>query len=78
MLTENALMEAVFKYNHRRGVQKTSLHAFQYTFARKYLADCQGNAFMLLIIFVIFGALFAFSTFPHSYSTVAGGLEVMS
>lgn len=47
MLTENALREAIFKYNRRRGVQKTSLHAFRHTFARKYLVDCQGDAFTL-------------------------------
>lgn len=47
MLTENALREAIFKYNHRRGVQKTSIHAFRHTFARKFLVDCQGDAFTL-------------------------------
>lgn len=47
MLTENALREAIYKYNHRRGIQKTSLHAFRHTFARKYLVDCRGDAFTL-------------------------------
>lgn len=47
MLTENALREAIFKYNRRRGVHKTSIHAFRHTFARKYLVDCQGDAFTL-------------------------------
>lgn len=47
MLTENALREAIYKYNHHRGIQKTSLHAFRHTFARKYLVDCRGDAFTL-------------------------------
>ena len=47
MLTENALRESVYKYNHKHGVQKTSIHAFRHTFARKFLVDCQGDAFTL-------------------------------
>ena len=47
MLTENALREAILKYNHRRGVRKTSIHSFRHTFARKFLVDCQGDAFTL-------------------------------
>ena len=47
MLTENALREAIYKYNHKRGVQKTSLHAFRHTFSRKFLVDCRGDAFTL-------------------------------
>ena len=47
MLTENALREAIYKYNHKRGVQKTSLHAFRHTFSRKFLVDCHGDAFTL-------------------------------
>lgn len=47
MLTENALRLAVAHYNKSRGVQKTSLHLFRHTFARKYLVDCGGNAFTL-------------------------------
>lgn len=47
MLTENALRLAVSRYNRRRGVQKTSIHMFRHTFARKYLLDCGGNAFTL-------------------------------
>nr|MBQ8253020.1 tyrosine-type recombinase/integrase [Lachnospiraceae bacterium] len=31
----------------RRGVQKTSIHLFRHTFARKYLIDCGGDAFTL-------------------------------
>ena len=47
MLTENALRLAIARYNQRRGVQKTSIHLFRHTFARKYLVDCGGNAFTL-------------------------------
>ena len=47
MLTENALRLAVAHYNKSRGVQKTSLHLFRHTFAKKYLIDCGGNAFTL-------------------------------
>jgi integrase/recombinase XerD len=46
-MTEEALREAIHRYNHRRGVQKTSIHAFRHTFARKYLVDCGGDAFTL-------------------------------
>lgn len=47
MLSENALRLAIAKYNHSRGVQKTSIHLFRHTFARKYLIDCGGDAFVL-------------------------------
>ena len=47
MLSENALRLAIARYNQRRGVQKTSIHLFRHTFARKYLVDCGGNAFTL-------------------------------
>lgn len=47
MLTENALRLAIMHYNHSRGVEKTSIHLFRHTFARKYLVDCGGNAFTL-------------------------------
>lgn len=46
-LTENALRLAIARYNTRRGVQKTSIHLFRHTFARKYLVDCGGDAFTL-------------------------------
>lgn len=39
MLTENALRLAITHYNHSRGVEKTSIHLFRHTFARKYLVD---------------------------------------
>ena len=47
MLTEGGLRKAVIMYNHSRGIQQTSIHAFRHTFARKYLLDCGGNAFTL-------------------------------
>ena len=43
----NALNESIARYNTRRGVSKTSIHMFRHTFARKYLVDCGGDAFML-------------------------------
>lgn len=46
-LSENALRQAIFKYNKSRGVSRTSIHAFRHTFARKYLVDCGGDAFSL-------------------------------
>ncbi len=46
-LTENGLRCSVALYNTKRGVQKTSIHLFRHTFARKYLVDCGGNAFTL-------------------------------
>ncbi len=46
-LTENGLRCSIAKYNKRRGITKTSIHAFRHTFARKYLVDCGGNAFTL-------------------------------
>ena len=36
MLSENALRLAIAHYNRSRGVQKTSIHLFRHTFARKY------------------------------------------
>ena len=47
MLSENALRLAVARYNKSRGVQKTGIHLFRHTFAKKYLQDCGGNAFTL-------------------------------
>lgn len=46
-LTENALRCSIAKYNRRRGINKTSIHLFRHTFARKYLVDCGGDAFTL-------------------------------
>ena len=47
MLTGDGLRLAIVHYNRSRGVQKTSIHLFRHTFARKYLVDCGGNAFTL-------------------------------
>lgn len=47
MLSENALRLAIAHYNRSRGVEKTSIHLFRHTFARKYLVDCGGDAFIL-------------------------------
>lgn len=46
-LTENGLRQSIARYNTRRGIQKTSIHLFRHTFARKYLIDCGGDAFTL-------------------------------
>lgn len=46
-LKENALRFAIVKYNTSRGVERTSIHAFRRTFARKDLVDCGGDAFTL-------------------------------
>ena len=46
-LTENGLRQSIARYNTRRGVQKTSIHLFRHTIARKYLIDCGGDAFTL-------------------------------
>ena len=47
LLTENALRLAIVRYSTARGVERTSIHAFRHTFARKYLVDCGGDAFSL-------------------------------
>ena len=47
MLSENALRLSIAKYNRSRGVERTSIHCFRHTFARKYLIDCGGDAFTL-------------------------------
>lgn len=46
-MSENCLVSAIQRYNRSRGVTKTSIHLFRHTFARKYLLDCGGNAFVL-------------------------------
>ena len=46
-LSENGLRLAIARYNQNRGVQKTSLHMFRHSFARKFLVDCGGDAFTL-------------------------------
>lgn len=47
MLSMNGLRLAVARHNQSRGVEKTSAHLYRHTFARKYLVDCGGDAFML-------------------------------
>ena len=47
MLSETALRQSISRYNRRRGIEKTSIHMFRHTFARKYLVDCGGDAFTL-------------------------------
>lgn len=46
-LSENALRLSIGRFNNSRGVKKTSIHLYRHTFARKYLVDCGGDAFML-------------------------------
>ncbi|MBR2882654.1 MAG: tyrosine-type recombinase/integrase [Prevotella sp.] len=46
-LTESALRQGIARYNQSRGLSKTGTHLFRHTFARKYLMDCDGNAFTL-------------------------------
>lgn len=47
ILSMNGLRLAVARHNQSRGVEKTSVHLYRHTFARKYLVDCGGDAFML-------------------------------
>lgn len=46
-LTYPTLRKSLIKYNHSRGVMKTSIHLFRHTFAKKFILDCGGNAFTL-------------------------------
>lgn len=46
-MSEDCLRNAIRRYNERRGVKKTGIHAFRHTFARMYLVDCGGNALKL-------------------------------
>ena len=46
-LSESALRQSIVKYNRKRGIERTSIHAFRHTFARKFLIDCGGDAFTL-------------------------------
>lgn len=46
-LTETALRHTIMRYNHARGVEKTSIHMFRHTFARMYLVECGGDALKL-------------------------------
>jgi integrase/recombinase XerD len=44
--TRNGLYKAIASYNKSRGVEKTSLHLFRHTFAKKWIMD-GGDAFSL-------------------------------
>ena len=45
-LTNNALRNSIQKYNSRRGVARTSIHAFRHTFAKKWVLN-GGDIFRL-------------------------------
>lgn len=45
-LSENGLKLAIFKYNKKRGVSKTSIHLFRHTFAKKWILN-GGDVFRL-------------------------------
>lgn len=46
-MTSAALRHVIVRYNTKRGVKKTSIHAFRHTFARMYLVECGGDALKL-------------------------------
>lgn len=52
-LTENALRLAIVKYNTSRGVERTSIHAFRHTFARKYYSSCDCIEFLNYYLIII-------------------------
>jgi integrase/recombinase XerD len=45
-MTRNAMQHAIARYNKKRGVEKTSVHAFRHTFAKHYITS-GGDAFKL-------------------------------
>jgi integrase/recombinase XerD len=45
-LTEAGMRIAIRKYNHKRGVMKTSVHLFRHTFAKKWILN-GGDVFRL-------------------------------
>lgn len=45
-MTRNAMQHAIARYNKKRGVEKTSIHAFRHTFAKHYITS-GGDAFKL-------------------------------
>ncbi|WP_102029190.1 tyrosine-type recombinase/integrase [Salirhabdus sp. Marseille-P4669] len=45
-LTRNSVQHAIARYNKKRGVEKTSIHAFRHTFAKHYVTS-GGDAFKL-------------------------------
>lgn len=45
-MTLNSLGNAVWNYNHSRGVEKTSMHLFRHTYAKLYI-QAGGDSFRL-------------------------------
>ncbi|WP_051827402.1 tyrosine-type recombinase/integrase [Metabacillus indicus] len=45
-MTRNSMQHAISRYNKKRNVQKTSIHAFRHTFAKHYITS-GGDAFKL-------------------------------
>ena len=45
-LTDKGMQTAIFRYNHRRGVDKTSIHIFRHTFAKTWVMN-GGDIFRL-------------------------------
>lgn len=45
-MTRNSMQHAIARYNKKRGVEKTSIHAFRHTFAKHYVTS-GGDAFKL-------------------------------
>lgn len=45
-MTRNSIQHAISRFNKKRGVEKTSIHAFRHTFAKNYITS-GGNAFKL-------------------------------
>lgn len=45
-LSRSALENAIWSYNHKRGVEKTSIHLFRHTYAKLYI-QAGGDPFRL-------------------------------
>ncbi|WP_227936460.1 tyrosine-type recombinase/integrase [Alkalihalobacillus deserti] len=45
-MTRNSMQHAIARYNKKRGVERTSIHAFRHTFAKHYITS-GGDAFKL-------------------------------
>lgn len=45
-MTNSAVQHSIARYNEKRDVEKTSIHAFRHTFAKHYIKS-GGNAFKL-------------------------------
>ena len=65
MLSANALRLAIERHNRSRGVEKTSIHLFRHTFARKYLIDCGVADFPCLFLRDELGRLDAINHQPQ-------------